>query len=211
MLSINNFYYNIDSGKIYLLKFHSDTFVISASIKAFSLEDITDFLKEFNRENPSPNFGRGNYIYDGEWMYLTLHSEKGSASFDAQIRGKEFIIFEIINHITGEKLKRKYNRYGFKKEPNKSNIDSIERASAIQSNLNLSRKSEYITSNEMSFKQGFYRVIIIVSILLFFFTCASRRRYGATCSDGTSSGAISSGACSHHGGVRYWKHKYWWD
>ncbi|MCB0284698.1 MAG: hypothetical protein KDF60_19100 [Calditrichaeota bacterium] len=30
---------------------------------------------------------------------------------------------------------------------------------------------------------------------------------GAQCNDGTSSSATGSGACSHHGGVDYWKCK----
>lgn len=29
-------------------------------------------------------------------------------------------------------------------------------------------------------------------------------RKGAMCNDGTTSTATGSGACSHHGGVRYW-------
>lgn len=33
-----------------------------------------------------------------------------------------------------------------------------------------------------------------------------RVRIGATCNDGTGSGATGSGACSHHGGVRCWRY-----
>jgi hypothetical protein len=33
-----------------------------------------------------------------------------------------------------------------------------------------------------------------------------RHRVGATCSDGTSSSATGSGACSHHGGVACWQY-----
>jgi hypothetical protein len=33
-----------------------------------------------------------------------------------------------------------------------------------------------------------------------------RHRVGAVCSDGTSSSATGSGACSHHGGVSCWKY-----
>lgn len=32
-------------------------------------------------------------------------------------------------------------------------------------------------------------------------------RIGAACKDGSSSSATGRGACSHHGGVRYWKTK----
>lgn len=31
------------------------------------------------------------------------------------------------------------------------------------------------------------------------------RRVGAKCCDGTNSNATGRGACSHHGGVKYWK------
>lgn len=31
------------------------------------------------------------------------------------------------------------------------------------------------------------------------------RRVGAKCCDGTNSKATGRGACSHHGGVKYWK------
>ena len=31
-------------------------------------------------------------------------------------------------------------------------------------------------------------------------------RIGAVCNDGTLSNATGSGACSHHGGVRYWRY-----
>lgn len=31
------------------------------------------------------------------------------------------------------------------------------------------------------------------------------KRIGATCCDGSSSGATGRGACSHHGGVKYWE------
>jgi hypothetical protein len=34
----------------------------------------------------------------------------------------------------------------------------------------------------------------------------TRHRVGATCEDGTASTATSSGACSHHGGVRCWQY-----
>ena len=34
----------------------------------------------------------------------------------------------------------------------------------------------------------------------------SRHRIGCKCCDGTNSSAKGRGACSHHGGVRYWKY-----
>lgn len=33
-----------------------------------------------------------------------------------------------------------------------------------------------------------------------------RHRIGAVCNDGTTSTAIGSGACSHHGGVSCWQY-----
>ena len=65
------------------------------------------------------------------------------------------------------------------------------------------------TKNKSSSKfLGFFILIIFVSVL---FTCASRHRVGCHCYDGTESSATGSGACSHHGGVMYWKHEYWFD
>ena len=34
--------------------------------------------------------------------------------------------------------------------------------------------------------------------------CINKKRIGAVCEDGWRSNATSSGACSHHGGVKYW-------
>lgn len=34
--------------------------------------------------------------------------------------------------------------------------------------------------------------------------CASGRRIGAVCKDGTTTSATGKGACSHHGGVDHW-------
>jgi hypothetical protein len=57
----------------------------------------------------------------------------------------------------------------------------------------------------------FFAFIVIVLIALSLVTCASRHRVGCHCWDGTESSATGSGACSHHGGVMYWEHEYWWD
>jgi len=57
-----------------------------------------------------------------------------------------------------------------------------------------------------------FRTYIVIGLIAFiFFTCVSRHRVGCHCFDGTNTSATSSGACSHHGGVMYWKHDYWWD
>lgn len=53
--------------------------------------------------------------------------------------------------------------------------------------------------------------LVIAFIAMTLFTCASRHRVGCHCWDGTESYAKGSGACSHHGGVAYWKYEYWWD
>lgn len=52
----------------------------------------------------------------------------------------------------------------------------------------------------------------IVSILfLGFYTHLTKKRTGCICNDGTDSDATSSGACSHHYGVKRWVYQYWWD
>lgn len=51
--------------------------------------------------------------------------------------------------------------------------------------------------------------ILLISFVLF--TCGIRTRKGANCWDGSHSSATGSGACSHHHGVRNWKHDYWWN
>ncbi|MCU7496100.1 MAG: hypothetical protein HF314_17530 [Ignavibacteria bacterium] len=35
----------------------------------------------------------------------------------------------------------------------------------------------------------------------------SGTRIGAVCNDGSTTSATGSGACSHHGGVKYWTYK----
>lgn len=53
--------------------------------------------------------------------------------------------------------------------------------------------------------------ILIFCLLLSFQTCksednpvTSQKRIGAVCSDGSTTTATGSGACSHHGGVDHW-------
>lgn len=48
-------------------------------------------------------------------------------------------------------------------------------------------------------------------IVFTLFTLTSKHRVGAKCWDGTESYSTGRGTCSHHGGVKYWKHEYWWD
>jgi len=52
---------------------------------------------------------------------------------------------------------------------------------------------------------------IVAVLLTGCFTCATRKRDGCICRDGTNSSAIGSGACSWHGGVRHWTYLYWWE
>lgn len=67
--------------------------------------------------------------------------------------------------------------------------------------------------NENNNTSGSKFTVFIVGLLIVFtlFTYGTRHRLGAKCRDGTSSYATGSGACSHHGGVKYWKYEYWWD
>lgn len=64
-------------------------------------------------------------------------------------------------------------------------------------------------SSDFSFKVIKYTFIVL--FILTFFTCASRKRVGAICRDGTSSSSYGSGTCSHHNGVSSWKYEYWWE
>jgi hypothetical protein len=66
------------------------------------------------------------------------------------------------------------------------------------------------SENKKSFS-GFKMFLIIAFVCFILFTCVSGHRVGCHCFDGTESYATGSGACSHHGGVMYWKHEYWWD
>lgn len=56
-------------------------------------------------------------------------------------------------------------------------------------------------------------IFIILIVLLFIGSCEKQefpcdnvhtQRIGARCNDGTKSDATGSGACSNHGGVKYW-------
>lgn len=68
-----------------------------------------------------------------------------------------------------------------------------------------------MTENKNGGSNKFLVFVVGAIIALTLFTCESRHRVGAKCWDGTNSYATGSGACSHHGGVRYWKYEYWWD
>ena len=48
------------------------------------------------------------------------------------------------------------------------------------------------------------RRVITLILILFLFSCSKGKRTGAICNDGWKSSATGSGACSHHGGVKYW-------
>lgn len=60
-------------------------------------------------------------------------------------------------------------------------------------------------------QNNFLVFIVGALIALTLFTCESKKRVGAVCRDGTHSYSTGSGTCSHHKGVRKWKHEYWWD
>ena len=53
--------------------------------------------------------------------------------------------------------------------------------------------------------------VFVLLILGNIATCATSRKVGADCCDGTSTTATSSGACSGHGGVRNWRKHYWYS
>jgi len=58
-----------------------------------------------------------------------------------------------------------------------------------------------------------YVGIVVIPLLIVgnIATCATAKRVGADCCDGTSTTATSSGACSGHGGVRNWRKHYWFS
>ncbi|GAA4334991.1 hypothetical protein GCM10023184_29480 [Flaviaesturariibacter amylovorans] len=62
-----------------------------------------------------------------------------------------------------------------------------------------------------NFFSGLLGVVLSVLFLGSIFTMCTRKRVGCKCEDGTESYATGSGACSWHGGVRYWNHSYWWN
>ncbi len=62
-----------------------------------------------------------------------------------------------------------------------------------------------------SFKDKFAVLIFFLTLFTGCFTCATRKRDGCNCRDGTVSSATGSGACSWHGGVSSWTHEYWWE
>ena len=66
-------------------------------------------------------------------------------------------------------------------------------------------------ANQNNGASKFLVFLVMAFIAMSLFTCASRHRVGCHCWDGSDSYATGRGACSHHGGVAYWKHEYWWD
>ena len=63
--------------------------------------------------------------------------------------------------------------------------------------LNLIKNLYLLNTKKMKQKIFFLLLIGLLS-------CGNKKRIGAVCKDGSRSKAISSGACSHHGGVDYW-------
>jgi hypothetical protein len=66
------------------------------------------------------------------------------------------------------------------------------------------------------------RLIVLTFLVVFSLSCksdsdpvssgsdggnGSGTRIGAVCNDGTTTDATGSGACSHHGGVKYWLYR----
>jgi len=66
-------------------------------------------------------------------------------------------------------------------------------------------------NNESQVKSKLILIFAAVVIVFALFTCGTRHRDGCKCWDGTNSSATGRGACSHHGGVMYWTHEYWWE
>jgi hypothetical protein len=90
----------------------------------------------------------------------------------------------------------------------------------IEDHLKLTIEQERTEKNEQINKiiiekqESKFKILLILFFTLMIggcYTCGTKEKIGAKCMDGTSSSATGTGACSHHGGVRYWKYEYWWD
>jgi len=93
---------------------------------------------------------------------------------------------------------------------NKSQSNNGEELN-IQSEIQTSTETKTITTANRTKTISISKSILILFVIMSLITCASRKRIGAKCYDGTNSYSTSSGTCSHHGGVKNWKYEYWWD
>ena len=100
----------------------------------------------------------------------------------------------------------KYEQIQYEKEKKKKENEKIKTDLIKQRNL-----LENVENKEIDFTFTFFKYASIVLICFMLFTCGTRKKIGATCSDGTTSNSTGSGTCSHHNGVSRWKYSYWWD
>ena len=205
----DSLYYFKTSDKLYLLRMYSDG-TVYGMFTNLSLADIPSILNNFNKENYNPIFDKGYYKLDGFYISFQLTSEKAIATFDGMTMPNGSIHFTIKDNISNNEITRIYTKY---------EKSEIQINPTILSQNVIAKKEVFTTiisnkpieKDSKTIGQKIFSFIIVSLIAITLFTCATRKRKGATCWDGSSSGATGSGACSSHKGVMYWEHKYWWE
>ena len=144
---------------------------------------------KFINENP-----RHNIAYDST-RYYNIISEANKS-----------LEWKDISEETRISLINKYEQIQYEKEKKKKENEKIKNDFIKQRNL-----LENVENKEVDSTFTFFKYASIVLIFFMLFTCGTRKKIGATCSDGTTSNSIGSGTCSHHDGVSSWKYSYWWD
>jgi hypothetical protein len=150
----------------------------------------------FRNKNPHNNFTYGSSQY-----FSVISDANRSLEWRNISEAERVSLIEKYDKLQYERLKAAREKEAKLKEEKKK--EQILRQQNDQ--LKISKSNE----NDFSFK--YLKYIAITLIFLMFFTCASRKRVGATCKDGSTSYSTGSGTCSHHNGVRRWRYEYWWD
>jgi hypothetical protein len=192
-------YYCHQEDGMYLLRFYSSGVVFGVTVRA-RIEDMDKILTWFNLESYSSDLSKGIVRSDGRSISFELTSSSGTVTYRGERKPDntlKLFVHSLINGYKSEKTYLLYNKSG-------SQLKSNPQQPAQTPPQNYSTNSTSLGSRFLTF-------LFICLALTGCFTCATRKRSGCHCWDGTNSSARGSGACSWHGGVMYWEHTYWWD
>jgi hypothetical protein len=202
-------YYCLKGDILNLLRFYSTGVVLGVSVKNGQIKNMDKILSWFNLQGYKTN--KGMYQFDGRSISFELTSGVGTVIYNGKLNSDKSLTLHIHSLINGYKAEKRYLRY------NQSDLSIIifKKATNVELKNNPEKPAQKLPDNLSpdypSLSYRLLKYLFICLVLMSWFTCATRKRSGCHCRDGSNSSATGSGACSWHGGVRYWKHTYWWD
>ncbi len=206
-------YYSVDNNTINLLRFYSTGDVIGVPVVS-SIDGINKILSWFKIEKYNSNWSKGTYVFNGKNLQFELRSGVGLVAYSGEIQKDKSLTLNVYSHVNGNKSIRYYKKYSGNEDiiinSTNTNLLSSKEFSQDYTPKESLPNGGRLTA-ETKPKSNFWTYVFIMLFLSGCVTCATRKREGCKCWDGSNSYAVGSGACSHHGGVMYWKHHYWWD